>query len=91
MVDLAKAYLAAGIEVRIVTARVGRCGKRNVHGVKDGLVFATAQAALIRAWCKERLGAVVPITAKKDMNMILLYDDRAVQVERDTGRILGGP
>ena len=43
----------------------------------------------IRKWCKDHLGAVLPITNIKDPDMITLYDDRAVQVERNTGKLIG--
>ena len=39
----------------------------------------------IRAWCKEHLGKVLPITNVKDRHMIALYDDRAVGVKRNEG------
>ncbi len=44
---------------------------------------------LLEEWCEKHLGKVVPITCKKDFHMWKLYDDRAVQVEPNTGRILG--
>lgn len=43
----------------------------------------------IRAWCIEHLGQRLNITCVKDMGMIELYDDRAVQVEANTGRLVG--
>lgn len=39
----------------------------------------------IRRWMSEHLGAVLPMTRTKDRHMVALYDDRAVQVERNTG------
>lgn len=36
-------------------------------------------------WCREHLGQAIEVVAKKDMYMMRLYDDRAVQVEKDTG------
>lgn len=44
----------------------------------------------LRRWMKEHLGQVLPITNVKDPGMIAFYDDRAVAVERNTGKILGG-
>ncbi len=40
----------------------------------------------LRKWMKEHLGKVLPITRTKDRYMQALYDDRAVQVERNTGK-----
>lgn len=45
----------------------------------------------IAAWCKEHVGAVLPITNLKDYKMEVLYDDRAVQVEQNTGRLISAP
>jgi hypothetical protein len=39
----------------------------------------------IRRWMKENLGAILPITNVKDHEMQVLYDDRTVQVKRNTG------
>lgn len=39
----------------------------------------------IRRWMVEHLGVALPITNVKDHHMQALYDDRAVQVERNTG------
>ena len=41
----------------------------------------------IRKWMHEHLGALLPITSVKDPDMQALYDDRAVQVERNTGKV----
>lgn len=68
--------LNRGIDVRIMTARVGpqaNSGER-VHA---------AQA--IRAWCMRHLGRELPTTHEKDFAMIWLYDDRCTRVEKNTG------
>ena len=80
MVDRVKAWLAEGIDVRIVTARA------------DG---ATPQAVWdavkpLQGWCRLHLGAVLPVTCKKDRRMIQLWDDRAIQVIPNTGRRVDG-
>ncbi len=75
MVNRVKAWLTEGIEVRIFTARV------------SGSLSQAAQArAPIERWCLEHIGQVLPITATKDFGMYELWDDRAVQVECNTGR-----
>lgn len=78
MAQLVRHWIETGRNVRIFTARV--CGES-----QDGL-----QHRLIRDWCAAHFGVVVPITCVKDPNCIALYDDRAVRVEHNTGRILGG-
>jgi hypothetical protein len=42
---------------------------------------------LNEAWCKRHLGQILPVTHEKDWDMVMLLDDRARQVERDTGRV----
>lgn len=73
MVARVKRWLTAGKTVKIVTARVAMPHDR-----------ARAKAA-IEAWCKEHLGKTLPVTHSKDYGMIELWDDRAVQVRRNTG------
>ena len=78
MMQLVKVWLAHGEDVRIFTARV------NPTRVQ---VTARRARTAIEAWCKRHLGQVLPITYEKDWDMTLLFDDRARQVERDTGRV----
>jgi len=76
MLDKVKTWLDKGEEVRIFTARAS----------------SPECIPLIEEWCKTHIGRILPITNVKDYGMIDLYDDRAVQVEKNTGRILGpGP
>jgi hypothetical protein len=79
MVKRVRDWLDEGREVRIVTARVG-------PGVS--LPDKGEQRKLIQDWCVKNLGKKLPVTASKDFEMIVLYDDRAVQVETNTGRII---
>lgn len=78
MVQLVKEWLAGGEDVRIFTARVNP-NQRQVDALR-------ARKA-IEAWCERHLGKILPITHEKDWDMVLLFDDRARQVERDTGRV----
>lgn len=78
MFDRVKAWLAEGREVRIVTARAG----------------LPEQVPYIKAWLVKYFGRELPITDRKDFGMYILYDDRCVQVEKNTGRLItdsGGP
>lgn len=83
MVEKVKRMIAEGVDVRIFTARVYSDGKPHRNADKDAARMA------IEGWCQTHLGKVLPITCVKDYGMYILYDDRAVQVERNTGRILG--
>ncbi len=84
MLDRVKAWRAQGIEVRIVTARAATENNPWPEQVAPAL-------EAIEAWCLKHVGEVLPITASKDYAMIELWDDRVVQVEPNTGRMLGGP
>lgn len=76
MVVHVQTLLARGIECRIFTARVSDGDPETV--------------AAIEAWCLEHIGQKLPVTNVKDQQMRCLVDDRAVAVEKNTGRILGG-
>jgi len=75
MVERVKRWLADGREVRIFTARIA---EGNPY-VRDA----------IEEWCQEHIGTRLPVTATKDLHMVELWDDRAVQVEANTGRPVG--
>lgn len=69
-------WLQQGKDVRIFTARADDPGPGELNN--------------IRTWCQMHLGAILPITCKKDRAMIELWDDRAVQVIPNTGRRADG-
>lgn len=88
MVNRMKQWLAEGQEVKIFTARVGSGGGYSeISNRSDDEAFVIEQRLLIANWCMEHLGMVLPVTATKDFRMIALYDDRAVRVEMNTGRL----
>lgn len=43
----------------------------------------------IRKWLKEHVGQELPVTNRKPPQASRFYDDRAIQVERNTGRLIG--
>jgi hypothetical protein len=88
MIDLVKQYLAAGMEVKIVTARVAVEFELNNGSATQEIEAADLARATIVAWCEKHIGQVLPVTAVKDLSMIALYDDRCIQVEPNTGVIL---
>lgn len=67
-------WLADGKDVRIFTARAG----------------VPEHIPVIERWCEKHFGVVLPVTATKDFAMIQLWDDRAIQVEPNTGRRMDG-
>lgn len=73
-------YLQMLIPVKIFTARV------SITNPTEKLYIIQA----IENWCQKHIGTVLPITCIKDLGCIRIYDDRAVQVETNTGRIIGG-
>lgn len=97
MLERVKAWLADGREVRIFTARIWPCTQLlhpdTAMAVPEGEAGRQAfeAACAIAAWCREHVGQVLPITCVKDYGMIELYDDRCIQVEPNTGRLMGSP
>ncbi|MEP6755178.1 MAG: hypothetical protein ABJA67_06740 [Chthonomonadales bacterium] len=83
MVARVKAWLAEGVEVRIVTARA------NILSYLSHADFMSDMQE-IRNWCKEHVGQELQITCSKDFGMVEIWDDRAVGVEMNTGRRLDG-
>ena len=78
MVEKAKEHMRRGDEVVIFTARVNP---------ENGISADIAREA-IQKWCMEVFGVVLDITCMKDRNMWRIYDDIAVTVEGNTGRIM---
>lgn len=79
MVNLVMSYLKNGTEVRIMTARVsGSKGDRDVEEARKH----------IEDWTEKVFGVRLKVTNEKDFGMIALYDDRAIRVEFNTGRLL---
>lgn len=76
MVKRVQHWLGEGRHVCIFTARVAYDGGE--------------QRARIEAWCLEHLGRVLQVTALKDYSIDYVYDDRAIQVETNTGRLIAG-
>ena len=76
MVNRVKDWISCGTEVKIFTARVSG---------EDAIAARHA----IEKWCERHIGVVLRVTNEKDYAMIALYDDRAVQVEENTGILVG--
>lgn len=83
MIALVKQYRSQGIAVKIFTARIS-------HDGTPGRQRDAAQALLaIQEWCFKHIGEYLPVTNEKNYQMWKCYDDRAIQVEANTGRIIG--
>ena len=72
MVERVKYWRSKGIVVKIFTARVGS---------------PDYSPTGIEAWCRRHIGEVLPITDRKDFEMVQLWDDRCIQVRTNTGEI----
>jgi FMN phosphatase YigB (HAD superfamily) len=77
MVDLLKEYLAKNWKVKIFTARADENDPNHEKAIEA-----------LEAWCIKYIGQKLEITNKKDYALIKFYDDRAIQVEMNTGRII---
>jgi hypothetical protein len=73
-VKLVQDLLADGQEVRIVTARVSPEWNDQAE-----------QTAMIQDWCEKHIGARLPVQAHKNGGMLMLFDDRATGIQRNTG------
>lgn len=73
MVNRVKKWIKEGKCVKIMTARAE--DKKEV--------------AKIEKWCYTYIGVKLEVTNKKDYSMIELWDDRAIRVEFNTGKIIG--
>ena len=79
-VIILKRHLKEGRNCKIFTARVNTKTEtpERLEKVK----------AAIREWCIKHLGQELELTCEKDYHMYAFYDDRAVQVEANTGVLL---
>lgn len=94
MVDRVRQWMREGVEVRIFTARIWplrivmpRDDMRQFSGANTIESEAGKQAMLIQEWSLNHLGRTLPITTQKDYQMIELWDDRAVGVICNTGKV----
>lgn len=76
MVEYVQSLVESGIEVKIFTARCQE-GRGAIE--------------TIQIWCLRNLGYLLDVTDKKDFAMVFMVDDRAVAVEKNTGKFLNTP
>lgn len=84
MMKRVERWLDAGTPVVIFTARVWTdgTGARNLEAAQSLLA--------VQQWCYKHLGCILPVTCIKDPGIMEIWDDRAVQVEPNTGRRVDG-
>lgn len=78
MLTRVKMWLKQKRKVVIFTARVSKADQ------------AQAARKYIDAWCEKWIGQKLPITATKTLDISELWDDRAIQVKRNTGERVDG-
>lgn len=85
-------WLADGRDVRIFTARVDGGEVAIAMGNVEGEKFRNVDRirSIIQDWTEFHFGVRLPVTNKKDYGMVELWDDRAVQVEPNTGKRMDG-
>lgn len=90
MVERVKQWIDEGREVRIFTARVdgGKCEwyKELPPEWQKKYKAVTPIVEMVQNWCVEHIGTRLPVTNCKDADMDVLWDDRCIQVERNTGQ-----
>ena len=75
MLARVKEWTRQGMTVKLFTARAN-------NGPK--------QIELIQKWCKKHGLPKLEVTATKDFGMIVLYDDRCIRVQENTGKCFEG-
>lgn len=80
MVARVQEMLREGKDVRIFTARASK---------KDNPREHAETLAAIYGWCRTHIGMVLPVTNEKTFDTITIFDDRCVQVEENTGVLIG--
>lgn len=83
MCDRVRAWLAEGKEVKIFTARISTTDIPHEIVAHQVRKIKTP----IQNFCVREFAQTLEITNVKDFDMIELWDDRAVQVEKNTGLI----
>jgi len=85
MVTLLRRYLKAGVWVKIFTARA-HPSWLVYHIIKASQY--TPSGEVLEWLIKNQLPSTLEITCEKDAKMYRLYDDKAIQVRKNTGRIV---
>jgi hypothetical protein len=90
MAERVRRWISEGVDVRIFTARVaGEAYWIGPVGIPEPITKSEARK-YIEEWCERHFGRKLPVTCVKDYGMVELWDDRAVQVQINTGRRVDG-
>lgn len=90
MLERVKKMLAAKVDVRIFTARVGIPAGLERKERDERMKEQPGIRRAITKWCKEHIGQVLEVTCTKDFSLIEVWDDRVVQVIPNTGERADG-
>lgn len=77
MVERVKYWLAMGKDVRVFTARAAPSSPRHKEDIEA-----------ITDWCVEHIGQPLPVQNWKDFQCEAIWDDLAISIEANTGRIV---
>lgn len=86
MVARVQEWIRNGLEVKVMTARVNPVDWEKFG--KNGIAVVSESMEAIRKWCLEYIGCYLDVTCSKDYRMLELWDDRAIRVECNTGRVI---
>lgn len=81
MVSRVKKWLSEGRKVKLMTARM--CQYSHLGDIRD----LQKMERMLKDWCIEHIGVELECTNQKDGFMTELWDDRAVKVVKDTGKV----
>lgn len=89
MLDRVREMLYTGVEIKIFTARIDPIGLEK-YRFTTGDRFATVEhvTKAIEVWCEHYIGRKLPITDRKDLDTIEIWDDHCVQVKTNTGEFI---
>lgn len=77
-IDYLKKMLEDGKTCKIFTDRVS-----SIHSPEERKIAEQA----IKEWCLQYVGQELEVTAEKDTSLIEYYDDKAIRVDFNTGKI----
>jgi hypothetical protein len=92
MLARVRRWIDEGQDVRIFTARADGGDAAVAAGNAEGEKMRDVQRiiGIIQDWTEKHLGVRLPVTNRKDYGMVVLYDDRCVQIIPNTGERADG-
>lgn len=81
MVKRVKRWIEEGRKVRIFTARVSH------DNSSKRIMEAQDQLTIVRRWCLQHLGKVLPVTCEKNWKTDMIVDDIAVRPLANKGKL----